>query len=109
VVRGVARSAQDRTRGAIIERIMCDMGVRLDGGPIAALAHEGGEGDFAAELHALRPFVHDGLLQIEGATLRVTERGRPFLRNIAAVFDTHHAALAAQAGEKARPRFSGAL
>lgn len=109
VVRGVARSAQDRARGAIIERIMCDMGVCLDGGPIAALAHEGGETGFTAELSALRPFAHDGLIQMDGANIRVTERGRPFLRNIAAVFDTHHAALAAQAGEKARPRFSGAL
>jgi oxygen-independent coproporphyrinogen-3 oxidase len=109
VVRGVARSAQDRARGAIIERIMCDMGVCLDGGPIAALAHDGGEHGFAEELSALLPFVNDGLIQLEGASIRVTERGRPFLRNIAAVFDTHHAALVAQAGEKARPRFSGAL
>lgn len=35
----------------------------------------------------LAPMLADGLVEIEGAELRITERGRPFLRNAATFFD----------------------
>ncbi|MFT8676129.1 oxygen-independent coproporphyrinogen III oxidase [Acetobacter sp.] len=94
VARGIARTPTDRLRGGIIERIMCDMGVDLDGVvPPAGMELP----DFTAELHALAPFVQDGLVVLEGRRIRVTDLGRPFLRNVAAVFDTHRAGLMAQA------------
>lgn len=104
VARGVARTAQDRQRGAIIERIMCDLGVDLGTQTADATA------DFAGELAAMAPFVRDGLVSLAGPVIRVTEKGRPFLRNVAAVFDTHRAGLAAQSGGGAAAgRFSSTL
>ena len=52
-----------------------------------------------AELDALRPMVDDGLVEIDGERVTVTERGRLFVRNICMVFDAH---LARHAGEKKR-------
>ncbi|MBO1324320.1 oxygen-independent coproporphyrinogen III oxidase [Acetobacter sp. TBRC 12305] len=100
VARGIARTPEDLLRGAIIERIMCDMGVDLARiVPPAGMAAP----DFTAELQALAPFVQDGLATVEGQRIVVTDRGRPFLRNVAALFDTHRAGLMAQAGQADSP------
>ncbi len=45
--------------------------------------------DFASELAGLRGMVADGLLRISPAELEVTEKGRPFLRNICMPFDAY--------------------
>jgi oxygen-independent coproporphyrinogen-3 oxidase len=79
-VRGVALSEDDRVRAAIIERIMCDL--RVD------LAAFGG-GDFSAAIETLAPLANDGLVQIDGGTVAVAERGRPFVRLVAAAFDAY--------------------
>ncbi len=86
VVRGVGLDDDDRLRGAIIERIMCDLDVDLESlcaqrGVNAAL--------FEPELERLAPFERHGLVQGTGYRIRVTEKGRPLLRNIAAVFDRY--------------------
>jgi oxygen-independent coproporphyrinogen III oxidase len=81
-VRGIAMSEDDRLRGRIIERLMCDFAVDLD----AAAA---GTQDFAAELAALRSLADDGLIAIDGHRIAVTSEGRPFVRLAAAIFDTH--------------------
>lgn len=81
-VRGLALSDEDRRRAAIIERLMCDLGVDLksfvDDGP-----------DFANELATLQPLACEGLVHIEGDLVRVTEAGRPFVRLVAAAFDAY--------------------
>jgi oxygen-independent coproporphyrinogen-3 oxidase len=82
--RGLALSDNDRVRAAIIERIMCDL--RVDLGAVPG-AQDGAA--FAAELHSLAPLAAKGLVQIDNASICVTERGRPFVRLIAAVFDAY--------------------
>ena len=44
---------------------------------------------FSAELETLRAMANDGLVRLEESTVSVTERGRPFLRNICMVFDAY--------------------
>jgi oxygen-independent coproporphyrinogen-3 oxidase len=83
-VRGFALSATDRVRGRIIEELMChlecDIGVLLD-------EYNHGQESFEPELEALSPFVADGFVRIEGNRVVVDDRGRPYLRLIAATFD----------------------
>jgi oxygen-independent coproporphyrinogen-3 oxidase len=82
-VRGVALSQDDRLRAGIIERIMCDLSVDLNGAAPA-------EGcSFDTELTSLRPLADAGLVEIADRTVRVTERGRPYLRLVAAAFDAY--------------------
>jgi oxygen-independent coproporphyrinogen III oxidase len=84
-VKGVAISADDRLRASVIERLMCDLSIDLD-----AIANRGGLGGyFAHELESLTPFAQDGLLDIEGHRLQVTEKGRPFVRILASAFDVY--------------------
>jgi len=83
-VKGLALSDSDRQRAAIIERLMCDLSVDLD--------TFGGESQFGAELARLRPLREEGLLEIDGAHIAMTERGRPYLRIAASAFDAYLAA-----------------
>jgi oxygen-independent coproporphyrinogen-3 oxidase len=86
-MKGIALSDEDRLRGSIIERLMCDMAVDLD-----AIAHESGfviATDFSDELDSLRPFQENGSVLIDGRRIRITEKGRPYMRLVASVFDTY--------------------
>ena len=85
-VRGVALSDEDRMRGWIIERLMCDF--RFDTAELhrrfgvrAARAVEE-----AQEICTCDP---DGLLVQRDGGYAVTEAGRPYVRTIAAGFDTY--------------------
>lgn len=79
--RGCRLDADDRRRGRIIERLMCDFSVDLD-----AIAPGI---DFNSELLSLAPVAGEGLLEVEGTKLTVTEAGRPIIRVIAAAFDAY--------------------
>ncbi|KAA5602918.1 oxygen-independent coproporphyrinogen III oxidase [Blastochloris sulfoviridis] len=85
-VRGIAVSADDKLRASIIERLMCDFSVDLD--KVAASA---GADDltFGEELTALAPLASQGLIEIAGRQIAITEAGRPFVRLAAAAFDTY--------------------
>jgi oxygen-independent coproporphyrinogen-3 oxidase len=89
VVRGVALTAEDRMRGWVIERLMCDFAVPLDellqrfGEPAEAVA---------AEMAGVALGDKDGLVTFNGARFAMTEKGRPFVRSIAAAFDSYLAA-----------------
>ncbi|MGB0670991.1 MAG: coproporphyrinogen III oxidase, partial [Rhodospirillales bacterium] len=50
------------------------------------------DGAFAAEKAALAPLAEDGIVSLEGDHLQVSELGRPFVRLVAATFDTYLAA-----------------
>jgi len=66
---------------------MCDMAVDLD-----AITNETGfdiATDFTDELESLEPFEENGSVQIEGHRIRITEKGRPYMRLVASVFDTY--------------------
>jgi oxygen-independent coproporphyrinogen-3 oxidase len=86
-VRGIALSPEDRLRGGIIERLMCDMAVDLD-----AASEEAGTtvaDRFAAELKDLAPLARTGLVAVEGRRIAVSEKGRRYLRLVAATFDAY--------------------
>lgn len=86
-VKGVAVSADDVLRGAIIERLMCDLSVDLEK---PALRPIGAPDDgFAHEFADLRALADAGLIEIEGRRITVTEEGRPFVRLVAAAFDAY--------------------
>ncbi|MGA2792798.1 MAG: oxygen-independent coproporphyrinogen III oxidase [Roseiarcus sp.] len=82
--RGLVVGSDDRVRGEIIERLMCDMRVDVAG---VCAAHNRSPSQFAAELLRLAEMEADGLVEREGAHIEVTKSGRPFVRTIAAVFD----------------------
>ncbi len=84
--RGIALSADDRIRGRIIEELMCYLD--CDVAQIAA-QHDLRVDFFDQEIESLRPFETDGLLRIDGRRIAVEEKGRPYLRLIAAAFDAY--------------------
>ncbi len=83
--RGIALSDDDRLRRAVIEEIMCHGAIDLR--DIAARFHAC-PGALMTAGPALQGLAKDGLINWSGYQLSVTERGRPFLRNVAAAFDT---------------------
>jgi oxygen-independent coproporphyrinogen-3 oxidase len=88
--RGVIRTADDRRRGDIIERLLC--GEAADIGPFLS-------GD-EMDLH-LQPFLDLGLARLRNGMLSVTPDGRPYARTIAALFDGFRGT--------SQKRFSGAI
>ncbi len=86
ITRGVAISAEDRLRRAIIERLMCDYAVDTEavrtqfGQPFEALADA---------YDALCELAKDGLVEVEAETVRVTRAGQPYIRSVAACFDAY--------------------
>ncbi len=85
--RGVLFTEDDRRRKWAILSLMCRFELNFEeyntkfGGDFASL--------FSSELESLSEFVSDGLLIKSEKELKVTERGRLFVRNIAMVFDAY--------------------
>jgi oxygen-independent coproporphyrinogen-3 oxidase len=84
--RGVELSGDDRLRRDVIERIMCDL--RADLVALAAV-HAADPSPLLASADGLGRFEADGLVRWDGQRVEVTEAGRPFVRSVAAVFDTY--------------------
>ena len=99
--RGVALTADDRLRRDAIERVMCDLEVDVDevadrhGADPAPLKE--------AAMAGLPRFEADGLAHWDGRRIVVSERGRPFVRSIAALFDAY------LARDADKPRHSRAI
>jgi oxygen-independent coproporphyrinogen-3 oxidase len=74
-------SADDRMRAHVIERLMCDL--------VVDLGARAGAMDFSDELHALGRLIDAGIVRRAGRQIIVTEEGRPFVRLVAAAFDTY--------------------
>jgi oxygen-independent coproporphyrinogen-3 oxidase len=83
--KGVAISDDDRMRAHIIERLMCDLEVDL---ATVARGYPCATG-FTAELEGLRALEREGVLVSDGRRLRLTEKGRPYVRLVAAAFDAY--------------------
>jgi oxygen-independent coproporphyrinogen III oxidase len=98
--RGVAFTTEDRLRGALIERLMCSLSVDLVG---VAESQGADPALLLDDARGLARFVADGLARWDGRRVDVTEKGRPFVRSIAALFD------ATMRGAPAEPRFSRAV
>jgi oxygen-independent coproporphyrinogen III oxidase len=88
-VRGCAVMPEDRLRGRIIERLMCDLKVDLAD---ACRAHGAGAERFAAELSALDDMARDGLVVRNGSEISVPAEARGAVRAVCAVFDQYAAA-----------------
>lgn len=86
VEKGLRLDADDRLRRTVIERLMCDMRVDLD----RTRREHGNAGEtFGDELGMLGLMANDGLVTVDGNKIAVTEKGRPWLRAVAAVFDRY--------------------
>ena len=84
--RGIALTDDDRFRGEVIERLMCELAVDLD---VVAARHGRRVTELAGALAGLAPMEADGLVERDGARIRITELGRPFIRSACARFDAH--------------------
>jgi oxygen-independent coproporphyrinogen-3 oxidase len=80
-MRGSALDDEDRLRGRIIERLMCDFEVDL----VEVAPHA----DFAEEISMLAPMEREGLVVIHDGKVTVTDTGRPVVRVVAATFDIY--------------------
>lgn len=79
--RGIALSAEDKTRRAIIERVLCDFEVDLTA--------FGGAVRYADSIADLRTLQTAGLVEISGDHIRVAPQGRAFSRLVAQAFDAY--------------------
>jgi oxygen-independent coproporphyrinogen-3 oxidase len=84
--RGIALGDEDRLRRAVIERIMCHGQVDLGA---TASRHGADAAKLRQAAAALAPLVADGLVEWDGNRVTVRPEARPFLRNVAAVFDAY--------------------
>ncbi len=84
--RGVAFSEDDRVRGWVIERLMCDFGFCAD----ELMDRFGGDATFVlADARRLAANPDCPWFQGGGDGFRVVDEGRPFIRTIAANFDAY--------------------
>ncbi len=85
-VRGFALSHQDRARAFAIEKLMCELKF-----PARELGRRFGEvgHSIADESTRLTEYAENGLVEPAADGFVVTEKGRPFLRAIAAEFDSY--------------------
>ena len=102
--RGCKVTAQDKLRRHIIMGLICEL--KLDTGEVNRQFGVDFNTDFQEELAQLRPMADDGLLEITPGELRVTPRGRAFLRNICMPFDAY---LTRHSGDQPPPRFSATI
>jgi oxygen-independent coproporphyrinogen III oxidase len=86
--RGCAVTAEDRLRGRIIERLMCDLKVDL---AAVCRAHGASLERLAPELSALDELERDGVVVRDGNEIRVPQEARPLVRAVCAVFDEYAA------------------
>lgn len=84
-VRGIAFSEEDRLRGWLIERLMCDFGLSF--GEMTRLFGTAAAGAIVAECQALA--ASDRNVVVTDGRLEIREEARPFVRSIAAHFDTY--------------------
>jgi oxygen-independent coproporphyrinogen-3 oxidase len=87
VLRGVALSADDKLRRAIITQLICHFTLDLDA---VGRAHGIRFAEyFAPELADLRILQQDGLIEMDEKSIRVQPAGKLLIRNICMVFDRY--------------------
>jgi oxygen-independent coproporphyrinogen-3 oxidase len=93
VARGVALTATDKLRRAVIEALMCHNEVDLRD---VAAGHDADPASLMDAAPALQEMARDGLLRWDGMHVAMTPAGRPFVRAVAAAFDAYLSAGAAR-------------
>ncbi len=85
--RGLLMAGDDALRGDVIESVMCQFQVDKR---LIESGHDISFDDYFADARqALAPLRDDGLVEEDDNTIRVTEDGRLFVRNVAMVFDRY--------------------
>jgi oxygen-independent coproporphyrinogen-3 oxidase len=84
--KGYALTDDDRLRGEIIERIMCQFGVDL--GEVCA-RHGSVPEQMLLSSPRLQDLICDGIVEVEGASLALVDDSRFLVRSVAAAFDAH--------------------
>ena len=87
MARGLVLSADDRLRRELINALMCQGEIDIDA--FGARHDIDFRRYFADALDALREFEADGLVQWQGARLRISARGRLLTRQVAMRFDAY--------------------
>lgn len=94
-----ALSDDDRLRRDLIERLMCDGAVDI---ATVCAGRTADPGQFANVLAQCQTYAQQGLLNLDGWHIKITEKGRPALRVIAALFDAYLVAQQPQAQRHAQ-------
>lgn len=87
IVKGYELNQDDRLRGDVILRLMCDLALDY-----RAMSFKWGidfESYFSEAIEQLDPYVGDGLITLEANGFQVTDKGRLFVRNLAMCFDAY--------------------
>jgi len=86
IARGIALTSADRLRRTVIEQIMC----HFTANPSEIAADAGIDPTSLADAEpALGALEEDGIVERDGDRITVTDRGRPFVRAVAAAFDSY--------------------
>jgi len=85
-VKGYGLTDDDRLRADIIERIMCDYGADLD---VICTRHGMDADVMLKSAPRLQSLISDGVVELNGGSLAVTEHSRFLVRSVAAAFDAH--------------------
>ena len=85
--RGLLMAGDDALRGEVIESVMCQF--KIDKKAIERAYEIDFDSYFADAHEALTPMRDDGLLIEDAESLRVTDDGQMFVRNVAMVFDRY--------------------
>ncbi len=86
VARGFALKPEDRLRGEVIERLMCELWVDVDE---VCRRHRADALQFDTDIAKLAPLRDDGVVKVEGHRISVTGPGRPLVRLVASAFDAY--------------------
>ncbi len=85
-VKGIELSPDDHLRSHVIERLMCDFSIDLSDlqrrfGTVSQAVRDEAQQFAAGD--------RDGIVRLDAGIFAVTEAGKPFVRNIAAIFDSY--------------------
>ena len=86
IAKGIVFRGEDKMRGAIIERLMCDMEVDLED---IRKQYAPDRGNFWDEMSQLRGLEEEGLCTVDGSRVRVSDEARLALRVVCSVFDAY--------------------
>jgi len=93
VAKGLAFQDDDLVRSDVIERLMCDGFVDAIG---LARSHGYPADHFTLAFDELAPMAIEGLVELDGGMVRMTEKGMVLVRVVASAFDTYLHARAAR-------------
>ncbi|WP_404426219.1 oxygen-independent coproporphyrinogen III oxidase [Thalassospira australica] len=86
IEKGIAVSNEDRIRRDIINELMCNLTV-----DVAAICADHGTSvdHFTWEIDRVHAMTQDGIVEVNGTHIYLTESGRPLVRAVCAAFDTY--------------------